>query len=419
MGFKGVFNTRTCFPDASWGLLISFGLLDGTMVKFLMMWFMYLPEAEYPRSLGIPRSQSESGLFAKIRNFCFSKSPTQESIPPPIDTNSLNIPNLSSTKSSSDLNLPTQKTSEIISEENAIDFVEEKVVEKFALEFKAKKTESENAIKDVLSKEAGPQDETRDKDTKVAWPRHTISDTNESYLTKDLLHFEEDKSIAVEDKGARPKNVPVTDTNEVKDNGSSHEGFIGFNVHDDNVNISSVGCEISSLVEKKTIEQEEKRMTESISKPTNESKNQNGEDIKQRLDQNKKMNLLDLNNAGNIFYENNSVTKDSKSKTKDNVPDNLLGCVTENEKKTSESTLPQITNAASVMSATHQDATSIDVFNNNLRVTSAGEITAVTPDSGEDKISDILMASSNGNASDDEWSDFVVYNPDKNCDKSE
>ena len=383
-------------------------------MNFLMMWFMYLPEEDYPRSLGIPRSQSESGLFAKIRNFCFSKSPTQESIPPPIDTNSLNIPNLSSTKSSSDLNLPTQKTSEIISEENAIDFVEEKVVEKFALEIKAKKTESDNAIKEVLSKEAGPQDETRDKDIKVTWPRHTISDTNESYLTKDLLHFEEDKSVVVEDKGARPKSVPVMETNKVKDSGSSQEHISAFNVNDNNID----GCEISSLVEKKTIEQEEKRMTESISEPMNKSKNQNGEEIKQRSDQNRKINLLDLNDAQNIFYENKSVTKDGKSKMKDNVPDNLLGCVTENEEKMSEST-SHITNAATRMGATNQDATSIDVFNNNLRVTSAGEITAVTPDSGEDKISDILMASSNGNASDDEWSDFVVYNPDKNCDKSE
>ena len=370
---------------------------------------LYFAEEEYPRSLGIPRSQSESGLFAKIRNFCFSKSPTQESVPPTADTNSLNVPNLTTTKSSSDLNLPTQKSSERISEESAIDFVEEKVVEKFAFEFKAKKTESDNAIKEVISKGAGPLVEKLSKDTKMAWPEQTISDTNVSCLTKDLLHFEEDKPIVIEDKGAIPKDVTLT---EHKDSGSSQEAISAFNLNDDNVNISNVGCEFSSLVKEKKVEQE--------SEPMNESENQNliGNEITQRSSQKMKMKqALELSDDQNIQNKNNNVTKGSKIETKE---DNLLGCVVESKEKASEtSALPQITNAVAVMNGTNQDGTSIDVFNNNLRVTSAGEITAVTPDSGEDKISDILMASSNGNASDDEWSDFVVYNPEKYCDKSE
>ena len=321
----------------------------------------------------------------------------------------MNVPNLTTTKSSSDLNLPTQKSSERISEENAINFVEEKVVEKFAFEFKAKKTESDNALKEVISKGAGPLDEKLSKDTKVAWPERTISDTNVSYLTKDLLHFGDDKDIAFEDKGAIPKVVALTeDLNEHKDNGSSQEAISAFNLNDDNVNISNVGCEFSSLVKEKKVE------------PMNDSENQNlnGNETTQRLDQNTKMKkMLELSGDQNIFNKNSSFMKGSKSETKE---DNLLGCVVESKEKASEtSALPQITNAVTVMNGTNQDGTSIDVFNNNLRVTSAGEITAVTPDSGEDKISDILMASSNGNASDDEWSDFVVYNPEKYCDKSE
>lgn len=324
----------------------------------------------------------------------------------------MNIPNLTTTKSSSDLNLPAQKTSERINEESVIDFVGEKVVEKFAFEFKAKKTESDNSIKEVIYKEAGPLDKNILKDTKVAWPAQKISDTNTSYLTKDLLHFEEDKSIDIEDKGAIPKIVALTeDLNKQKDIWSSKVSISTFSENDNNVKIASVGCEFGSFVKEKNVEQERK--------PMNESENQN--ETTPKLDQ--KMNMTQIVESSTdqtIFNKNISVTKDSISKRKAEVPDKLVGCVNEAEDKFSEtSALPQITNVASVMSGTNQDGTSVDVLNNNLRVTSAGEITAVTPDSGEDKISDILMASSNGNASDDEWSDFVVYNPDKNCDKSE
>lgn len=360
---------------------------------------------ENQKHLGIPRSQSESGLFAKIRNFCFSKSPTQESVPPPLDMNNLNIPNLTSTKSSSDLNLLAQKTSEKISDESAIDFMGKKVVEKFEFEFKAKKTDCDNAIEEVIKREAGPLDENSLKDTKVAWPEQNISDTNISNLTKGVLHTEGDKCTAIEDKGARPKTASITnDLNQLKGNGSVIDytpislGYLSEN----SGNISNIGCELNSLVNEKTVEE------------TNDLENQKPNGNKTQLSE-----FSDQN----IFNKNNSVATNLKSENceiKERVvPDKLLGFMVETEKSTSETTeFPQVSNAMTVMSVTSEDVTSIDVLNNNLRVTSAGEIMAVTPDSWEDKMSDILMASSNGNASDDEWSDFVVYNPDKNCDRS-
>lgn len=102
--------------------------------------------AENQRSLGIPRSQSESGLFAKLRGYCFSKSPTQESVPAPSDSNVMTIPTLSSTKSASDLDLQGQRNSEPNTEESAVEFLarksEESFVESLGIDFTAKKSHS-------------------------------------------------------------------------------------------------------------------------------------------------------------------------------------------------------------------------------------------------------------------------------------
>lgn len=315
---------------------------------------MKVPENQ--SGLGLPRSQSESGLFAKIRNFCLSKSPTREKIPSPSNSNILNILKLPSVKSTSDLNLPAQTSSEWINDEKAISFVGEKVIEKFEIDFMTKKIDSMEVLKDVNPRKF------MSPDLSDPLSANNGCDPKTNVLAKDLMTISSDKFN--DDKGARPKISGVSDPTV------------------------------------KWLESEDESIR--IDDTKVKSKMDSDQNVKRR--QNEISVILDIGKNGDANQDVSIALK----------PDELVDDLAKTEQRFSE----RVSFSKGFDTKFNEEISSVDVLNNNLRVTSAGEITVVTPDSGEDKISVNIEGSSGGEASDDEWSDFVVYNSDKNCDRN-
>lgn len=298
--------------------------------------------AENQASQGIPRSQSESGLFAKLRSYCFSKSPTQESVPPPSDTNVMSIPNLSSTKSASDLNLPTQTKTQTNTEESDIDFLarksEESFVENLGIDFTAK-----NSLNRVTDFEL--EDETVTASAVLHIPvddnqKRSDSEEQNGHKFDKVVKYDSSTDIIFgdtnnENKGAGPKT---------RNSSGSITAF----------------------------SQLEERQTEEGYTKLNESETLEGV---------------------------------STDRVKDEI-------VNEEPISTPTATLSEDSN-----SELSQEATSSDVYNNNVCVQATGEVSVVTQETSCLNHSGTLETNQprafDGESSDNEWSDFLEYSPEK------
>ena len=175
-------------------------------------------------SLGIPRSSSESGLFSKLRNFCFSKSPTQERIPTPSDTSARSIQDSPSIKAVPDLNLnvPAKTETQSRSQESAIDVIsdkypEESFIEKLGLDFMEHKLQNkvENFGKDNLKSYSHTDTCTSYIQNKYdAVPKlETCSTMAASNDSSENLTQSYDGTY--KDKGARPKTGNTSTSNNI------------------------------------------------------------------------------------------------------------------------------------------------------------------------------------------------------------
>lgn len=302
---------------------------------------LYLVENQ--ASHGIPRSQSESGLFAKLRSYCFSKSPTQESVPLPSDTNVMSIPNLSSTKSASDLNLPTQTKTQTNTEESDIDFLarksEESFVESLGIDFTAKNNLNRGTDNEI-------EDETVTASAVLHIP---VNDNQKRSDSEEQNGHEFDKVVKYD------SSIEVTfgiTNNESKGAGRKTKNSLGSIVA------------ISQLEEKQTEEEYTKL--------------------------------------------NDSETPEGVST--DRAEDEI---VNEDPNNTPTATLSEDSN-----SEISQEATSSDVYNNNVWEQAIGEVSVVTQETSRLNHSGTLETNQprafDGESSDNEWSDFVEYSPEKN-----
>lgn len=292
--------------------------------------------AENQKILGIPRSQSESGLFAKLRNYCFSKSPTRESVPTPSDPNVMAIPNLSSMKSASDLNLRAETTTQPTTEDSAIDFLarksEESFVESLGIDFTAKKCQNSPTDKDSDAEPVNaPGDldigDNQNKTDVEAETENNLDTVTKNYSSKDIAFICSDK--CKENKGARPKTGKLgerqTDPEHTKTIRSEIRGALP--VHTD------------------------------------------------------KLEDVEINNE-HSFTPTAAFSEDSNR-------------------------------------GIDQEVTSSDVYNNNVRVTTTGEVSVIIQQSSDFNVLENIEETNqpgtfDAETSDNEWSDFVEYNPEKN-----
>ena len=194
--------------------------------------FLYISEKESLPSRGIPRSNSESGLFSKLRNFCFSKSPTQEHIPRLPGPSAKPFQDLPTVKSASDLNLnvPAGETnSQSKSQESAIDalssrYPEENFIERLGMDFMEHKLHSKVPVEDPSRVKLMPKMDTDETSIKLM-PNRDTDETSVSLLgisfTDEITNqgssrpnletnLKTDK-IDSSHKGARPKTSHVTE----------------------------------------------------------------------------------------------------------------------------------------------------------------------------------------------------------------
>ena len=196
------------------------------------VFFLYISEKESLPSRGIPRSNSESGLFSKLRNFCFSKSPTQEHIPRLPGPSAKPFQDLPTVKSASDLNLnvPAGETnSQSKSQESAIDalssrYPEENFIERLGMDFMEHKLHSKVPVEDPSRVKLMPNRDTDETSIKLMPNRNTdetsvsllgISFTDEitnqgSSRPNPETYLKTDK-IDSSHRGARPKTSHVTE----------------------------------------------------------------------------------------------------------------------------------------------------------------------------------------------------------------
>ena len=200
--------------------------------RFYCIFFLHISEKESLPSRGIPRSSSESGLFSKLRNFCFSKSPTQEHIPRLPGPSAKPFQDLPTVKSASDLNLnvPAGETnSQSKSQESAIDalssrYPEENFIERLGMDFMEHKLHSKVPVEDPSRVKLMPKRDSDETSMKLMPNRDTdetsvsllgISFTDEitnqgSSRPKLETNLKTDK-IDSSHKGARPKTSHVTE----------------------------------------------------------------------------------------------------------------------------------------------------------------------------------------------------------------
>ena len=198
--------------------------------RFYCIFFLYISEKESLPSRGIPRSNSESGLFSKLRHFCFSKSPTQEHITRLPGPSAKAFQDLPTVKSASDLNLnvPAGETnSQSKSQESAIDalssrYPEENFIERLGMDFMEHKLHSKVPVEDPSRVKQMPKRDTDERSIKLMPNRDEtsvsllgISFTDEitnqgSSRPKLETNLKTDK-IDSSHKGARPKTSHVTE----------------------------------------------------------------------------------------------------------------------------------------------------------------------------------------------------------------
>ena len=209
------------------------------------VFFLYISEKESLPSRGIPRSNSESGLFSKLRNFCFSKSPTQEHVTRLPGPSAKAFQDLPTVKSASDLNLnvPAGETnSQSKSQESAIDalssrYPEENFIERLGMDFMEHKLHSKVPVEDPSRVKLMPERDTDETSIKLMPNRDTDEtsiklmpnrDTDETSVSLLGISFTDEitnqgssrpkletnlktDKIDSSHKGARPKTSHVTE----------------------------------------------------------------------------------------------------------------------------------------------------------------------------------------------------------------